>query len=382
MKKYISLLFLIFSLSTSYVFGYYNYDDFIDFLVHSNQFRARLDRLGFKLETTGVHITAGFAGFGGGNIISSSTANKYATNGTDAFKFTPSPIVGVGYKMPVFGIGAGYQYTYDEKYQIHTPVITMTALDDNIRLSVPVSVGIGYKENTNWMGISTVAEARYYFNLPFMSHLRLYVKYGEYNNRTLQDAKKSSFGLAARLYFRVELDDLLIEPIIRVHYDQAIEKNNDNFEITAQNRGGFSTSIDYKNQNPNDLALIRNAYFFKIDQPYRIGVALPVGFTAGNDFITMYIEPALSFSVISGKRIYDSNFNGISEGKTRTAPFYSFSYLVYGEFYVKPIPSLEWYTELQTGGVSVGGFNRANGITEFVFNATTGLTWYFNLPNN
>lgn len=79
--------------------------------------------------------------------------------------------------------------------------------------------------------------------------------------------------------------------------------------------------------------------------------------------------------------MYESNQNSPVLVKKRSDPFYSIAYIMYGEFYMHPTPALEWYTEIQTGGVSVGGFTRNAGKTEMVFNASTGLTWYFNLPN-
>ena len=67
MKK----IFLLLLICAASVFGYYDSDDFIDFLVHSNQFRARLNALGFKLEASSVHVTAG---------ITSPTAGKIFDN--------------------------------------------------------------------------------------------------------------------------------------------------------------------------------------------------------------------------------------------------------------------------------------------------------------
>ena len=64
----------------------------------------------------------------------------------------------------------------------------------------------------------------------------------------------------------------------------------------------------------------------------------------------------------------------------RRSSFYTFGYVVYGELYIRPIPQLEWYTELQTGGATVAGDlanTSSGGSTSIILNASTGITWYF-----
>ncbi|WP_297285011.1 cell surface protein [uncultured Brachyspira sp.] len=391
MKKYIALLFLMLSVSTSYVFGYYNYDDFIDFLVHSNQFRARLDKLGFKLEANNVHVAAGLTSITAGkifnNLYSMTDMETSQNNGTELQKyfFIPKAVAGIGYKTSMVGVGLGYEFAYsDPSYQVHTPILTATVLNDNIRINVPVSIGIGSKEKDGEMGISTPIELRYYMNLPFMSNIRLYAKYGEYKNNA--NAKRKSFGIATRIYFRVETEDVLIEPIIRLQYDQALKTKDENgktwagenFDITAFNRAAFSTGRDYRGYVADDLGLLQTLGY-KIEDPYRFSVAVPVGFTSSSDTISLYLEPSLSFNMIGGSRIYKSNQNNSDLIKLRKDLFYTVGYLVYGEIYLKPTKSLEWYTEIQTGGATViGSFNKGS-VSEFVLNASTGITWYFSL---
>lgn len=376
MKKFI--LILMMSLTSS-MFGYYTTDGFIDFLLHTNQFRARLDRVGFKLEVNGFHVTAGITGANGGLLLQSAKDNPFLEEGTNSIVFQPNAIVGFGYKTSIIGAGLGYQFNYTEDYQIHTPLFTMYALDNNIRFNIPVNIGVGTRKLENQMGISTAPEFRYYFNLPFLSHIRLYGRYGQYEDKNNTDVKSSSFGVAARIYFKADLGNIVIEPIIRLHYDQAIDGYN--FDVTAQNKSAIGALNSFSGIYSDDLSLIKSAYNVEILEPYRVGITLPVGFSAGNDFIWIYIEPAISFSMISGKDMYESNQNSPVLLKKRNGPFYSLAYIMYGEFYMRPTPALEWYTEVQTGGVSVGGFVRSPGTTEFVFNASTGLTWYFDLPN-
>ncbi|MEI0485358.1 cell surface protein [Brachyspira intermedia] len=376
MKKFILILMMF---VTSSMFGYYTTDGFIDFLVDTNQFRARLDRVGFKLAVNNFHIAAGLTGANGGLLLQSSKENPFLEEGTNTIVFQPNAIVGFGYKTPIIGVGVGYQFNYTEDYQIHTPLFTMYALDNDIRFNIPIDIGVGARKLENQMGISTAPEFRYYFNLPFLSHIRVYGRYGQYEDKNFSDVKSSSFGLAARIYFKAELENIVIEPIIRINYDQAIKGYN--FDVTAQNRSSIGGIDSYSGTYSDDLSLIKSTYGVAILEPYRVGISLPVGFSAGNDFIWIYLEPAISFSMIGGKDMYESNQNSPVLVKKRSDPFYSIAYIMYGEFYMHPTPALEWYTEIQTGGVSVGGFTRNAGKTEMVFNASTGLTWYFNLPN-
>lgn len=389
MKK----IFLLLLICVASVFGYYDSDDFIDFLVHSNQFRARLNALGFKLEASSVHVTAGITSPTAGkifdNLYSMNSAETAAKNGTDLQKyfFYPKAIVGVGYKTPIIGVGVGYEFAYsDPSYQVHTPILTATALNDSIRINVPVHIGVGSKEKNGEMGISTPIEIRYYLGLPFMSQIRLNIRYGEYKNNA--NAKKQSFGLAARIYFRAETEDVLIEPFIRLQYDQALKTKDENgkewagenFDITAFNQGATPSAggIDKNGWATSDLNLLMSLGY-KLDDPYRFSVALPVGFTSSSEFIHLYLEPSLSFNMIGGSRIYKSNQNNSDLIRERNELFYTVGYCVYGEIYLKPTKSLEWYTEIQTGGASVVGSFAKGSASEFILNASTGITWYFNL---
>ena len=390
MKK----IFLLLLICAASVFGYYDSDDFIDFLIHSNQFRARLNALGFKLEANNVHVTAGLRNPTGGKILNNFySSTDYDNNSYEKISFIPKAIVGVGYKTPIIGVGLGYEFFYSSsEYQVHTPILTATAFNDSFRISAPVHVGVGIKGTRKGeMSISTPIELRYYMNLPFMSHIRLIVKYGEYNRDgkaaglTFDKSKSSSIGLATRIYFRVETEDVLIEPIIRLQYDQTLNSVVDGvktpgiyYDVTAFNRGEIDKGIDYKDNPVDDLGMI-SKLSWAIDNPYRVGVAFPVGFTAGNEHFSVYLEPSISFNIISGSRIYKSNQNNPDLVTLRPEPFYTFGYFIYGEFYLKPTKSLEWYTEIQTGGSSVvGGLQKASQ-SEFVLNASTGITWYFSL---
>ncbi|TXJ26072.1 hypothetical protein EPJ73_05360, partial [Brachyspira aalborgi] len=103
---------------------------------------------------------------------------------------------------------------------------------------------------------------------------------------------------------------------------------------------------------------------------YRIGVALPLGLRASNDFVSLYVEPSLSATIFGGK---------ISLlGVERKGPFYTFGYVVYAELTVTPVKDLELYLELQTGGATrLGGDLYAASTTTLVLNSSCGVAWYF-----
>ena len=391
----------------SNLYGYYSSETFIDFLVHSNQLRVRTDRLGVLHGPDYLRVAVGFTS---ANSLSDYIFhNINVVNQTNAINMlVPSVLAGIGYEGGFWGIGFGYEYTYkNDAYMIHTPVITVTALDDDFRINVPVQIGIGSKskkEVTDLRGsmvISTGIEARYYIRRSVFSHLRLYLNYGNLHIENVldksQNIKQQSVGFQARLYFQVETDTVLIEPIIRFQYDQALTTKvsssidrrtvYDNFNITAKGFTPYWPQIGPGSSagghgNPDTGAGIQGGLIASIPgsfyalEPYRIGVALPVGFTATSqdENIHFYLEPALSFTMISAKHIYTSYMDNAPERKT---PFMALGYVVYGELYIRPVKNLEWYFELQTGGVTIADDMKNLKETDMVLNANTGITYYF-----
>ena len=409
MKKI--LFFIIFNIN--FLFGFYHSGNLIDLLVHSNQVRIRLDALGVLAGNENLRFAAGLTGANGAkdyiyNNISSDTTQTNAVT-----SFIPASLIAFGYDAGSWGIGAGYEFLYkNDAYMVHTPVITATALDDSFRISIPVSVGLGYRSKsvptdiTGTRVISTGIEARYYFpeETPAVSHIRLYGNYGNAYIPNVKDKKEyleqSSFGVQARVYFKIPTEEVLIEPIFRVQYDQALKtKNNlgknytpsskifDNYDITAK---GFNTyypavgpgSADGAQGDPSLGSGIQGGYVASIPagmyaiEPYRFNVALPVGFTAksADENISFYLEPAVSFTMISAKKIYTSS----SATDERKTPFMSLGYVVYGEIYLRPVKSLEWYLEVQAGGTSrVADDMKSANATALVFNGSTGFHYYF-----
>lgn len=409
MKKII--LFII--LNINFIFGYYNSGNLIDLLVHSNQVRIRLDSLGVLAGTSNLRFAAGLTGADSARDYIYDNISSDSTQTNAIGRLIPAALVAFGYDAGYWGIGAGYEFKFkNDAYMVHTPIITATALNDNFRISVPLSIGVGYRsfhvptDITGTRVVSTGLEARYYFpkEMPILSHIRFYMNYGNAYIPNVQNEEEyleqSSIGLQARVYFKIQREDVLIEPIFRIQYDQALPtKNNlgknytssskifDNYEITAKGFNVYYPSVGPgatggANGNPSLGSGIQGGYVASIPagmyaiEPYRVNIAAPVGFsaTSTNKMISFYLEPALSLTIIGAKNIYTS----VDTTEERTIPFVSIGYVVYGEIYIRPVKSLEWYIEVQAGGTSRLADDMKNAdATELVFNGSTGFHYYF-----
>ena len=410
MKKrllFIASIITIFTFSSLH--AYYASETFIDFLVHSNQLRVRTDRFGVLAGPSNIKVAAGVTSANSlSDIILHNTYNAQQTNAI--LSFVPSVLAAVGYEAGYWGIGVGYEFTYkNDSYMVHTPVITATALNDAFRINVPISIGVGTKskaEVTDLRGsyvVSTGIEGRYYFprEMPVLSHLRFYINYGNAYIENVKDnsqyIRQQSIGGQFRLYFKIETPDVLIEPIFRIQYDQALgstikgssidsSKVFDNFSITAKGftpywpQSGPGSTIG-GHGDPDSGSGMQGGYIasilgsFYAIQPYRVGIAMPVGFTAtsADENLYFYLEPAVSFTMIGAKHIYTS----AAANDERTMPFMALGYVVYGELYIRPVKSLEWYFEIQTGGVTIADSMKNWEATSLVFNGATGLSYYF-----
>ena len=144
MKKVLLTAMALLTIASASVFGMYgNGDSWIDFLVHGNQFRARMDQLGFVLGNDTIKGTFGFRANTGsmGSILKAATGNSVSDNNSTALDATIS--AGIGYTSDVFGIGVGYNFTYVEKdFYVHTPVLMINALNNNLRISIPIQVAV------------------------------------------------------------------------------------------------------------------------------------------------------------------------------------------------------------------------------------------------
>ena len=410
MKKL--LIILLFTLIPMSLFGFYGDGSgrsFIDFLMDKDQLRARTDQIGFlyDCETDYLRLAFGVTGNTTGVILDNWT-NDSSTNNKLSSYFRPSVALAVGYKSDLISVGGAYQFKYvDSNYMVHTPAIMLTAMDNTLRLNIPVAIGVGNNFIKNTFIVSTAVEARYYLHkfIDYLSQLRLYVYYGYARMsyaKILSDGgfdvdpsskaiykDQASVGVDFRAYFNFPTErSLSIEPYIRVLYSQALETvenlngtlnkyKGENFNITPY---GFDyTSLSFDATGTEKLSGGYIASVPGIPNPqgrvpisgiYRIGIALPLGLRASNDFVSLYVEPSLSATIFGGK---------ISLlGVERKGPFYTFGYVVYAELTVTPVKDLELYLELQTGGATrLGGDLYAASTTTMILNSSCGVAWYF-----
>ena len=413
MKRLLTILFII--LTPLSLFGFYGDGSgrsLIDFLMDGYQLRARTDQIG-ALYGVGIgdgdfRFSLGVTGNTSGVILDNWT-NDSSTNNKLSSYFRPSVAVAVGYKSDLISVGGAYQFKYvDSNYMVHTPALMLTAMDNTLRLNIPVAIGVGNNFIKNTFVMSTAVEARYYLHkfIDYFTQLRLYFYYGyarmsyakiissaqaegvDPNSKAIYK-DQTSIGVDLRAYFNFPTDKgVSIEPYLRVLYSQALDTvenlngtlnkyKGENFNITPY---GFDyTSLSFDATGTEKLSGGYIASVPGIPNPqgrvpisgiYRIGIALPLGLRASNDFVSLYVEPSLSATIFGGK---------ISLlGVERKGPFYTFGYVVYAELTVTPVKDLELFLELQTGGASrLGGDLYGAGATTMILNASSGIAWYF-----
>ena len=113
-----------------------------------------------------------------------------------------------------------------------------------------------------------------------------------------------------------------------------------NFSSDEKFSGGYIGSLP---QIPNPQG--QNT----ISDIYRIGLAFPVGFRVQSEYYGLYLEPSLSLTLIDGKNIAIS-------GTRKRGPFFTLGWVIYGEIFLTPIPEIELYLAVQTGGATrLGG---------------------------
>ena len=410
MKKL--LIILLFTLIPMSLFGFYGDGSgrsFIDFLMDKDQLRARTDQIGFLYGTEHIRVAFGVTGNTSGVILDNWT-NDSQTNRKLNDYFRPSVALAVGYKSDLISVGGAYQFKYiDSNYMVHTPALMLTAMDNTLRLNIPVAIGVGNNFIKNTFIVSTAVEARYYLHkfIDYFSQLRLYFYYGyarmsyakivsssdevfgvDPNSKAIYK-DQTSIGLDLRAYFNFPTDKgVSIEPYLRVLYSAALDtvenlggvlnrNKGENFNITPY---GFDyTSLSFDVSGTEKLSGGYIASVPGIPNPqgrvpisgiYRVGIALPLGLRASNDFVSLYVEPSLAVTIFGGK---------ISLlGVERKGFFYTFGYVVYSELTVTPVKYLELFLELQTGGASrLGGDLYGAGTTTMILNASSGIAWYF-----
>ncbi|WP_288520499.1 hypothetical protein [uncultured Brachyspira sp.] len=419
LKTYRLIIFMI--LISSQLYGFYGDGggrSFIDFLMDMNQFRARTDQVGVLLGPSNYRFTVGFSGRTSGIILDNWT-NDYKGIPQLTVYLRPGVTVGFGVKTENFNFGLGYQFRYLHKdYQVHTPMFTFTALDNTLRFNLPIAIGVGSGNAKNTYIVSTGIETRYYPKW-IIDQIRLYIFYGyarisyakygfkEENLQIDENAKNvykdmSSLGFDLRIYFRFLKESrkqleggkslsFSIEPYFRFLYNCAlrtlenqggrhIRYGGNNYDINAYGFDPDGLSITYGVTEKftggyiSSLPQIPNPQGQNtISDIYRIGLAFPVGFRVQSEYYGLYLEPSLSLTLIDGKNI---SISGVS----KRGPFFTLGWVIYGEIFLTPIPEIELYLAVQTGGATRlgGALDPAylNG-TSLIFNTDCGITYYF-----
>ena len=373
MKKIFLTTIALLSMASATIFGMYGPDsDWIFFLTDGNRFRARADQLGFTLGNDTIKGTFGFRnkGFGGqfGKMLNTTDGVNY--------NFNPTISMGLGYTSSLISVGVGYNATigsqrwtkYNGKAEgktteavAHTPVLVLNAMDNAFRMAIPIQVvnladkiGDGKYRFT---AVSLDAQFRYYTGLDFLPQIRLYLRYGNYDYEATTGGTKEkgkfaeTFGFDFRLWFGSMVEEVAINPIIKIQYNGALGKQHNQTRIQAADLVHYAALGGVPTTWTENWA--KGAWDLKI---------IPaLGITANSDIVSLYVEPSLGFQI---------NQKG-SATDNKVKELYSLYYGAYAEIYITPLKNLEWYFEvdLNNGGTTADQ-------SAITFAGTTGITWY------
>ena len=375
MKKVLLTAMALLTIASASAFGMYgNSHDWIDFLVHGNQLRARMNQLGFTLGNGTIKGTFGFNGNTGGVILDAITGDNNKDNNVS--KLAPTISMGIGYTSPAFGIGLGYNYTMKnaDGSGIHTPVLTINALNDNLRIAIPFQIAYMTKEqqdatryNTlfpngikDYMGIRTDVQLRYYTGIDAFNAIRFYLKYGQSGFTSAgADATKyaaSSLGLELRLYFlNTTIGNVNVNPYLKLVYQTSIKGSSYDVGSYYNNTSSlYNATYDgapYSADSTEDAGA------------YKFTIAPVLGLGANTDIVSVWFEPSIGYTV-----------SGAKDAHLR----HQLAWGAYAELYLTPVKDLEWYFEADVGNSgsdspSYDALNPEGGIS---FAASTGITWY------
>ena len=366
MKKIFLTTIALLSMASASVFGMYGVDSgWIDFLTHGNQFRAKMQQLGFTLGNDTIKGTFGFF-----NTYSFGDMLNVPANG-DA-TFIPDMSMGIGYTSSVIGIGVGYTMSFGDKVPIykgkvtpknqlqlgHTPVLVLNALDNALRIAVPIQV---YQKSDKtpvseykYTAVSMDAQIRYYTGLDMLPQIRLYLRFGHYDTEDkvgniTTKTKAESFGFDFRLFFGAMVEEVALQPIVKIQFNTALGKNHNTTRIQAINILKGSQTVNGVLKNDKN--------------PYTLNIIPALGISANSDIVSLYLEPSL------GLKITGSASKNVKEA-------YDLGYGVYGEIYITPVKNVEWYFEAELGNIAVSDGETLDLGKGLGFNAATGITWY------
>ncbi|WP_300377768.1 cell surface protein [Brachyspira sp.] len=360
MKKVLLTAMALFTIIASSAFGYYGgNNDWIDFLTDANQLRFRTRQMGLVLGNGAIKGVIGV------RDESETALGQILSQG----KFIPTLSLGIGYTTDAFGIGIGYNYDYTDEFRgatkskynlsVHTPVIAMNFLNNNLRIVVPVQVGVlnfdttGVPDilNPKYLGISLDPQIRYYTGIEAFSELRLTIKYGmnqvSYkDNGVNKTYTASSLGFDFRAYFGAQVGDVGLKPFIKITYDTSLD-------ATKTGLGEIGITAGSGITPPTDVA---DKY---ISNPWELNVLPTLGLSANSDIVSVYAEGGLGYKAYSSGLKYANKIT------------HTLSWAAYGEISITPVKDLEWYFEAEIASP------KAQQIEDKVkFNAATGVTWY------
>ena len=231
-------------------------------------------------------------------------------------------------------------------------------------MAIPIQVfstkdlsGTGSATNS-MTAVSLDPQFRYYTGLDMLPQIRLLIYYGHQETQSNDTKTKfDSFGFQFRIYFGSMVEEVALQPILRIQYKTALGKHGatDIRAVSFARNSGWTNASSYSRDKAAYNLLIRPS----------------LGLTANSDTVSLYVEPYL------GYMITEDGYNG-------NKVTHDLNYGVYGEIYVRPLQNLEWYFEAELGNYLDGATFTAGGETTdctlnkrgLGFNASTGITWY------
>lgn len=361
MKKVLLTAMALLTIASASVFGMYGAtSDWIDFLVHANQLRVRMDRVGFVLGNDTIRGTFGLRYDGG--VSAKNFGSIFANYGAN-WEAIPTISGGIGYTSDVFSIGAGYGFSYvDKNLYVHTPVLTFTALNDSLRVAIPISVAVSddpFGVNNgpkDYLGLNTDVQIRYYTGIDAFNLIRLHVYYGQNSfKHNTTEYSAQSLGFQLRLFFlKTQVGNVTINPYLRAEF------------YTALGAKGKSGSTSYNIKAKDRLGLIdtpTGSQATYTSDPWKLVLRPSLQLAAASDYVSFIFEPRLGYVASS-------------TGKNDIVR-HSLAWGTYAELYLTPVKDLEFYFEIDVGdATSANEAVNTTSINGVYFEASTGITWY------
>uniref|UniRef100_UPI0026197086 hypothetical protein n=1 Tax=uncultured Brachyspira sp. TaxID=221953 RepID=UPI0026197086 len=369
-------------ITTVSAFGMYGVDgdDWIGFLTDGNQFRARMDQLGFTLGNGTIKGTFGFRADTGwmGSII-----DNGGTYNSESVSFNPTVSAGIAYTSDAFGIGVGYNFTYIDRFiQVHTPVVVFNALNNNLRLAVPIQIAMTdsdkyqFQTDPGWVnhklkftGIGfNQMELRYYTGIDAFNAIRVYASYRNWTAETdaftrgVSKYVSEDLHLQLRLYFlNTQIGNVTVNPYIRIDYATALKGSLIDSYGTIANT--YNSIGAYEDTSAGSIYSVK---------PYTIKIKPVLSLAASSDIVSLYFEPSLGYAYSYSKT------KATATNPAVESAVHALTWGAYAEMYVTPVEDLEWYFEMDVNGNVTGqGTAAANAdLAPVLFETTTGITWY------